>query len=98
MMMNSTLFTIKTIKDVHIVRNSSSTVLLYVSIVDLHFNSLKEIRMCADGSYSRIEDAVGECPECGGRIDKDNDTVEECCNHAQWTCPVCGNSPCTGYC
>lgn len=54
--------------------------------------------MCADGSYERIEESVGECPECGGRIDKDNDTVEECCNHAQWTCPVCGNSPCTGYC
>lgn len=38
--------------------------------------------MCADGSESRYEDTVAECEECeecGGKIDSDADTVEECC-------------------
>ena len=41
--------------------------------------------MCADGSSSRYEDAVGEC---GGKIDSDCDTVEACCNYAHEYCPA----------
>jgi hypothetical protein len=54
--------------------------------------------MCADGSDAHLEDAVGECPACGGRIDAEGDSVEECCNYAEDTCPECGNAPCTGRC
>jgi hypothetical protein len=56
--------------------------------------------MCADGSDACYEDAVGECPECGGKIDKDGASVEECCNYCPESdrCPVCGYAPCTGYC
>ena len=54
--------------------------------------------MCADGSERRYEEAVAECPECGGKIDEDGYSVEECCNHAQTVCPPCGNAPCDGSC
>ena len=54
--------------------------------------------MCADGSDSHLEDSVGECNECGGSVDVNGDTVEECCNYAQYTCSQCGYAPCTGYC
>ena len=54
--------------------------------------------MCADGSESRYEDAVGECRGCVGKIDIDGDTVEECCNYAREYCPVCGYGACDGGC
>ena len=54
--------------------------------------------MCADGSESHYKDAVGECEECGGKIDKDGDSVEECCNHARETCEKCGYAPCDQGC
>lgn len=54
--------------------------------------------MCADGSEERLKDAVGECKDCGGRIDIEGYTVEECCNYAQETCEACGNAPCTQFC
>ena len=56
--------------------------------------------MCCDGSESHYDDAVGECPECGGKVDKDGYSVEECCNYTPEsdTCEKCGYAPCTGYC
>lgn len=63
----------------------------------LHFHN-KETSMCADGSQSCPEDTVGYCPECDGEVDAEGYTTEECCNYAQWACPVCGNAPCDGSC
>lgn len=54
--------------------------------------------MCADGSESRYEDAVGECEECGGKVDAAGDTVEACCNYAYEYCPKCGYGACDGGC
>lgn len=53
--------------------------------------------MCCDGSEARLEDAVGECPECGARVDADGDSVEECCNYSP-RCKVCGDAPCDQSC
>ena len=56
--------------------------------------------MCADGNEADYDSAVGECSECGGKIDKDGNSVEECCNYCpdDDRCPKCGYAPCTGYC
>lgn len=54
--------------------------------------------MCADGNGSHLEDAVGECPECGAQVDIDGDSVEESCNYPRYTCKTCGDAPCDGGC
>lgn len=54
--------------------------------------------MCADGSESHYEDAVGECEECGSKVDCNGDTVEACCNYAREYCKSCGYGACDGGC
>ena len=54
--------------------------------------------MCADTSFARYEDAVGECEECGGKIDSNGDSVEEYCNYAMEYCHACGYGACDGSC
>lgn len=54
--------------------------------------------MCAEGSEACLEDAIGECPECGGLIDSEGYSVEERCNYSRDPCTTCGNAPCSGYC
>ena len=54
--------------------------------------------MCADGNEASLEDAVGECPTCGARIDSDGYSVEERCNYSNSVCPDCKNAPCDGSC
>ena len=53
--------------------------------------------MCCDGSADHLEDAVGECPTCGAKVDSDGDSVEECCNYSP-RCETCGDAPCDGSC
>lgn len=53
--------------------------------------------MCCDGGEARLEDAVGECPECGARVDVDGYSVEEYCNYSP-RCKTCGDAPCKGSC
>ena len=53
--------------------------------------------MCCDYSEANPEDTVGECPECGGDIDKDGDTTEECCRYSP-ECKTCGCASCDGSC
>lgn len=53
--------------------------------------------MCCDGSPAHLEDAVGECPTCGARVDEEGYSVEECCNYSP-SCKVCGDAPCDGSC
>lgn len=53
--------------------------------------------MCCDGCEEHLEDAVGECPECGARVDADGDSVEECCNYSP-QCKTCGDAPCDQSC
>lgn len=51
--------------------------------------------MCCDEFPSREEDTVGQCPTCGGDVDKDGDTTEAGCNYSP-CCKTCGYAPC-GY-
>ena len=53
--------------------------------------------MCCDGSSANLEEAVGECPECGARVDVYGYSVEECCNYSP-ACKTCGDAPCDGSC
>jgi len=52
--------------------------------------------MCCDNGGSDLPE-VGVCPECGGPVDKDGDTVEAC-NYSSVDCTTCGNAPCDGSC
>lgn len=44
------------------------------------------------------EPTVGECPDCGGGVDKDGDTTETCCYYSPTVCETCGWSPCDLSC
>lgn len=54
--------------------------------------------MCADSTESRLEYAVGECKECGSKVDSEGDTVEASCNYAYEYCPSCGYGDCSEAC
>lgn len=55
---------------------------------------------CCDPSGPYPEDTVGKCsnPDCGGDVDKDGESTEECCNYSPKVCKVCGWSPCDQSC
>lgn len=52
--------------------------------------------MCADG-WDNSEDAVGECPECGEKVDSEGDAVVGC-NYSPVQCTTCGSRPCDQSC
>jgi hypothetical protein len=42
---------------------------------------------------------VGQCPDCGGDVDEDGDTVErDYCSYSPVECETCGWRPCDGSC
>lgn len=52
--------------------------------------------MCCD-SYQEGE-TVGECPDCGARVDADGFSTEVCCTYSPIACETCKDSPCDGSC
>ena len=53
--------------------------------------------MCCDGSSANPQDTAGECPTCGGDVDADGYTTEQCCNYSP-SCETRGSAPCDGSC
>ena len=53
--------------------------------------------MCSDG-YQPDDEAVGECGNCGSKVDKDGDSVEHQCNYSPESCSICRDHPCDESC
>lgn len=54
--------------------------------------------MCCDSYDARPEDTVGECPGCGGAVDKDGESTEEGCNYSPEDCSMCHSHYCDQSC
>ena len=39
-----------------------------------------------------------KCWECDGPVDRDGDTLSNCCNYGYEECNTCGYRPCDGAC
>ena len=53
--------------------------------------------MCSDG-YKPDDKTVGECEQCGGSVDADDQSTEYQCSWSPKDCDKCDDHPCDESC